>query len=584
MPVEIGMRTLDRGLLYVRTMRQLRWEQLVFRAVRRIQARLPVRLPAHGATFDPRAAERLEPVVTSWGPEDASVVVRRADEVVNGVFRFLNRTERLDGVDWRRRYVSHLWSYNLHYFDYAIALAWAYRLTNDGRYARRLAQLLDSWIEGTVPGRGDGWEPYPTSLRVVNWIYALLLVGDRLEPSLRARVEASVYGQVAYLARRLEHHILANHLQKNYKALVVAGLVFGDARGRRWLRSGERGLWRELFEQVLPDGVQYERSPMYHAIALGDYLEAVMLLRAGGSSVPDEAVERIRSMVHALSVLSRPDGSLHLFNDAAQGIAPSPARLSSLSRLALGESIPRPEGAVALPEAGYFGWIGPEGGDRILIDCGDPGPRYQPGHAHCDLLSFELDLGGRPVVVDSGTSGYDGDPLREYVRSTRAHNTVEIGGREQSELWGTFRMARRAVVQYARQSASANEYRFTGAYTPFYSRRVAHHRVVTRRGGDWMVEDRVEGAGQGRLRGFLHLHPDFRIERADVEGIVARSDDGTVTIEPFGVDEVVVRKGEHDPIQGWYCPEFGKALPAPVIELVVRENDGRNFGYVIRRN
>lgn len=577
------MRTLDRGLLYIRTARQLRWEQLVFRAVRRIQARLPVWLPGRGATFDPRAVERLGPVVIGWGPEDASAVVRRADEVVAGVFRFLNHAERLSGVGWRRRYVNPLWSYNLHYFDFAVDLAWACRLTNDGQYAQRLEELLDSWIEGAVPGRGDGWDPYPTSLRVVNWIYALLLVGGRLEPGLRARVETEVYRQAAFLAHRLELHILANHLQKNYKALALAGLLFADARSHRWQRMGERGLWRELFEQVLDDGVHYERSPMYHAIALSDYLETVMLLRAAGRAVPDVVVERIRRMVHAMGVLSRPDGRLHLFNDAAQGISPSRAWLSFLAGLALREHIPRPEGPIAVPAAGYFGWFGSAGGDRFLIDCGDPGPRYQPGHAHCDLLSFELDLGGRPVVVDSGTSGYDGDPLREYVRSTRAHNTLVIGGQEQSEVWGTFRMARRAVVLYARQTASQSRYRFAGAYSPFYSRRVSHHRTVTHRGSEWVIEDRVEGATEARLSGFVHLHPDFRIEEANVDRIVARSGDISITIEPFGVDGVVVRKGERDPAQGWYCPEFGKALPAPVVELVVNANDGRNFGYAIRR-
>src|SRR5690606_2555175 len=77
-------------------------------------------------------------------------------------------------------------------------------------------------------------------------------------------------------------------------------------------------------------------------------------------------------------------------------------------------------------------------------------------HAHCDLLSFELDLAGLPFAVDAGVSGYADAPLREFVRSTRAHNTVVIGGREQSEIWGVYRVARMAEVMRAGASVGVS--------------------------------------------------------------------------------------------------------------------------------
>ena len=89
------------------------------------------------------------------------------------------------------------------------------------------------------------------------------------------------------------------------------------------------------------------------------------------------------------------------------------------------------------------------------------GPDYQPGHAHGDLLSFELSFAGRRVVTDSGVHGYDGDPLRAWCRSTHAHNTVEIDGQSQCEFWSVFRVARRARprdvrFERARPTASAS--------------------------------------------------------------------------------------------------------------------------------
>jgi hypothetical protein len=321
---------------------------------------------------------------------------------------------------------------------------------------------------------------------------------------------------------------------------------------------------------------------MDHLLAASDFLETVGLLEAAGERVPPEARARVAKMVEAMGALCRPGGSLHLFNDAAQGEAPPAAHLAALGERLLGARPLEARGAFALPETGYFGWSDSGAAERFIVDCGPPGPTYQPGHAHCDMLSFELDLGGAPLVVDAGVSGYEGDPLREYVRSTRAHNTVAIGGREQSEVWGTFRVARRAeVVGAPRHEASSGRYRFEGACRPYHDRHAVHRRTVERSAEGWRVTDRVEGARGERLLSFLHLHPDWT---AVVEGdaVTATCGASSVRIEPFGVDAVRLARGEREPAQGWHCPRFGVALPAPALEMEVHANDGRTFGCAIR--
>ncbi len=77
------------------------------------------------------------------------------------------------------------------------------------------------------------------------------------------------------------------------------------------------------------------------------------------------------------------------------------------------------------------------------MDAGPIGPDYLPGHGHGDMFSYELSLDGRRVVVDGGTSTYEAGPERDWVRSTRAHNTVEIAGEDQCEFFGAFRVGRR---------------------------------------------------------------------------------------------------------------------------------------------
>jgi uncharacterized heparinase superfamily protein len=567
--------------LLFHTLRRLRWEQVAYRPLRRVQARLPVRLRVDVAPPSTEARAALASAVAGWGADDAAATERRAREVLRGEFRFLNHAETLPEIDWSRRHVSHLWSYNLHYFDYAVDLARAWRATGDAAFRDRFSALALGWIAVNPAGRGDGWEPYAVSLRIVNWVYALLLFGDGLDGEVRRRIEGGVAEQAEFLSRRLERHILGNHLQKNLKALVVAGVFFSGSSAARWLRAGERMLWHELFEQVLPDGAHYERSPMYHAIALADFLEVLSLLGPALRPVGEDVRRRVRAMADAFGVLSRPDGTLHLFNDAAEGIAPGRAWLDGLARSVFGAGIPSPDGVVVLPDAGYYGVVDAARGGRLLVDCGEPGPDYQPGHAHCDLLSFELDVDGAPFAVDAGVSGYDGDPFREYVRSTRAHNTVMVGGREQSEMWDTFRMARRARVLGARIEAAAGEVVFSGAYTPYWSRAVVHAREIRGGAGLWRVTDRVSGADGAPLQSFLHLHPRWEATVEDGR-VVAKDGARTVVVEPFGVDRVVVLRGERAPVQGWHCPEFGRALPAPAVEMQRDRHDGGPFGYMIQ--
>lgn len=496
-------------------------------------------------------------------------------------FRFLNVERRLTEIDWAAEYESPLWTYHLHYFDYAVDLARAWRRTGDGRYGRRYVELWTGWLDAAASGEAS-LEPYPASVRCMNALRSLWLVHERVSTDFAHRLLAATQFQLDWLAGNLERHLRANHLQKNLTALAWGSLTFSGAKASGWSRYRDE-LWEELREQVLPDGGHFERSPTYHAAALEDLLRTRALCRAAGVAVPDDVPERLETMLHALQWLSRPDGTFHLFNDAADGERPGRNEVVGLARHVLGGEFPEPSGTFALTDSGYYGTVCPSSGHRLVIDAGPLGPSYQPGHAHCDMLSFELDFVGRPVVVDAGVHGYDGDPYRMYVRSTPAHNTVAISRRDQHEMWGTFRVARRGKIHGAGCRETAEGFEFEGACRHYHDRRSVHQRVITLYGEELIVSDRVEGADGRRLTSWLHLHPDFRVERTEsgfvaVAGVPAPL---SVRIELFGVDEFVVVRGQNDPVQGWYCPRFGVAVAAAAIEMRVDANDGREFGYRI---
>ena len=115
-------------------------------------------------------------------------------------------------------------------------------------------------------------------------------------------------------------------------------------------------------------------------------------------------------------------GQTPFFNDSADGAGKECDALVDACRNVLGYEADNSK--TSFPESGFTDFWG----TRPLCSLGgEPGPRYMLGHAHCDLLSFELSIAGEPVIVNSGTYAYQSE-LGSYFRSTAAHNTCQIDG------------------------------------------------------------------------------------------------------------------------------------------------------------
>lgn len=568
-----------------RTARHLPASQTLAWLRRRLFAEPPCRpLATDEVMRSPQWRELVAAALELEGRRDRRPEV--AEAAVDHTYRFVGTERRLPRIDWSAEIVSPLWTFQLHYLDVAVDLARAWRATADRRFLAACDALWTSWIDAAEEGRAR-IAAYPTSVRCMNALRTLWLLEDALPGPSAERLLGSTHAQLRWLERRLERHLGANHLQKNLTALAWGHLAFDGPTAAAWDAHRDE-LWTLLFDQVLEDGVHYERSPMYHVAALDDFARTTALSRAVDEPVPAGVDERLYAMAGALRALSRTDGTLHLFNDAANGELPSRREALDVAGRALGRSGDEPVGAFCLDVGGYYGCVWPGAGRRLVIDAGPPGPARQPGHAHCDMLSFELDLRGRPIVVDAGVHGYDGDRFREYARSTRAHNTVGVDGREQHEMWATFRVARRGEIIEARAAeagggvADGTDFVFHGACRPYHDRQVVHRRRIELRDTGLHVTDRVDGATGRVVTAWLHLAPDYRLRRrGDV--FVARpeaTDGPRVAVRARG-GEPVLRRGESDPRQGWHFPAFGEACAAAVLELRMEDYDGREFGWEI---
>lgn len=476
-------------------------------------------------------------------------------------FRFLGvERELADRTDWNHRDWPKLWLYNAHYFDDVAA---------DGALDRREwhRALIARWVAENPPATGNGWEPYPASLRIVNWI-KWSLAGNVLDDVARH----SLAVQVRHLRRRLEVHLLGNHLWANLKALLFAGAYFDGTEPARWTRDGLALFARELGEQILADGGHFERSPMYHAILLEDVLDLVQLADLYPGHFDGALVARWREtsvrMLRWLRIMSHPDGDISFFNDAAFGIAPNLVALERYAEhLRIAYDRAPLQAIETLEDSGY---VRLEAGPAVLIaDVGPVGPDYLPGHAHADTLSFELSLHGQRVLVNGGISTYEAGPLRLLQRSTSMHNTVEVDGRDSSEVWSSFRVARRARPRNTTWRKDGETLELQSAHDGYLRLpgRVLHSRSWRLDTSGLEITDTLTGR-YDTATAYYRFAPNFSVETA-VDDTIVGSHTLDIGWQASGASAALVPGS-------WY-PRFGEEAPCLVLKA-----DSGNGGATVR--
>lgn len=524
--------------LYFYTIRYLKVIQLVNRVSRKLKSYKP--------NHSPRPPRRKQD--SEW----LTIRHRSPKIIFKDTFRFLNMEHSVKHKnDWDSEKLEKLWRYNLHYFDDLVA---------EGAVERRdeHLDLIRRWIVDNPPLRGTGWEPYPISIRVVNWIKWSLSGNILSEEALQ-----SVSIQIRHLRKTLEFHLLGNHLLSNVKALIFAGCYFSGREAEKWLETGLSILSAELSEQILEDGGHFERSPMYHSLIYEDLLDLINLFVVYPNLVPAEKIDRIyetaKKMGAWLQVMIHPDQEIPFFNDSAFGIAPKP---NSLFRYAAALSI-KPhvvsDGISWLRESGYIRLQRKE--VVLLIDIAPVGPDYIPGHGHADTLSYELSIRGKRTIVNSGVSTYSSGNQRDWERSTAAHSALEIDGQNSSEVWAAFRVGRRARVSNIFVIDNENEFVVEASHDG-YKRlpgKPIHKRRWTLSDQKLKVEDFISGSFHHAISR-LYLHPSVSCVRTS-RGC------GMLKMSNFPI-RWCVQDCDESIVLAQYFPEFGKSEDNLCLEMI----------------
>jgi len=417
--------------------------------------------------------------------------------------------------------------FTLHYMDFFL----------DPAFDRSTAKTFVEFYEKNTD-LPCAFAPYVVSLRLVNWLKASH--AHKFDQFTLSHLEK--LGR--FVKKYKEYDVLGNHLLKNIKALIFYQHYF--QLSQEDVLSAQRLLEEQLNEQILPDGWHFERTPTYHLVVLEDLLDLYNILPASSSERMISILED--NITRMLGVTSIWQENYPLFNDSSYSSAPSLMDIHSYAE-ALGFEVRAQKTELRrFDNAGYYVYFKP--GFTLWIDAGDLGPKYLPGHAHNDSLSFIMYVNDEILFTDTGACSYQELSLRNIARSVRSHNTVMIDDTEPSEFWRSFRYAKK--VKFHSKDVADSRLRAAITY-----RNRKHERVWEINDESVNIVDTVDGK-EGLA--FFHLAEGHKVRLSN--------SDKTASIEKQG-EEVAELKTENrfEVGESLYCPNINDTRKRKVLSV-----------------
>jgi hypothetical protein len=507
-----------------------------------------------------------------------------ARRVLEGRFRYIGEEYRLDDAfSWTvnpSRDKEWQIAWHKHYF--CPDLVHAYAVTGEPAYLRRFAQLVGSWLAEMGTGFIAQSDAQVEAKRVESWITALTLLRDVrwrgiVDDALLERWVARMGEEALYISRHLKR--VRNHRTFQLSSVFAVGVLFGELEHAAELRElGRELLTENLLTDLLADGVHVEQSTHYHQLVTETAVGFVELSLANGIPVEPALLDRLHGALRFCAWAQWPDAGLPLVNDSDTGdlrpVLARGARLFDDPELlwaaTLGaEGAPPPARAHDFERSGYVvltdDWdAAPEARQHVLYDCALLG---EGSHSHYDLFSFTYYAGGGPFVVDPGRFTYSSDPdadgvdWRHHFKSTAAHNTVAIDGRDQTRYLSRTKHGPDVAIE-GRTVALGGELDWVRARAVSAEYAPVHERVLAYPARRYLlIVDRIEMLDGAAHRCDLRFHFDDALAPLlDASGAVAHA-----TTERGAVHCLVAGGGDVALEDGWVSREYGVKHRAGVL-------------------
>lgn len=469
----------------------------------------------------------------------------RIEDLLSNKFTFLNESVSFhECVEWHRPEFARgtrLWKLTINYHEYLVDVANRWKKDgHESQWGKWFENHVKEWMRqnplGTKGYGLDNWNSYALSLRIVAWIRAYAIVCGFMSDDFRLEFVRWLAVQSRFLGENIEYDILGNHIVKNWKALMWAGTFFND---HLLLSKGRKVFTRYIKPQFTASGMHEELSPMYAAIVLGDIQDVMKF-----ADRDDQEIARVeKKLSTCLGYLSFGD-DWGRFNDSCAGMALPPEKF--------------------MKSHGFFAFDGYVGGRyedwQWMGDCGAPVVGCQPGHAHCDALSFEYARNGEKIFTNAGVYEYNPGERRSYSRYSRAHNTLFVIGHEQHEMWKAFRCGRLGIARDFNFRHERGSDTWSGEFVA-YDKSYTHKRKMNLSKKRILCEDML--LSKNELHGTLnfHLMPEFMAKAMGSGFDIIRIGDSVkvATLKTTGSHALTIKMA--------YFPEYGEEKMSDVISI-----------------
>ena len=296
------------------------------------------------------------------------------------------------------------------------------------------------------------------AIRAVNWMYALLFIKGSIcfTDGLASKVYKSLYQHGFFIYNNLERNIpySNNHYYSDIVGLLYLGQLFSHtSRGKKWFKFALKQYYKETLTQILPSGVDYEKSVSYHRLMTELAVYTYYMVERVGVTVPEIVRQRLIHMVQYIKLYTMPNGKAPMIADNDDGrflpfmprdfrehlyltdvasldnrIIASGTNLLPSDNVSL-ESRLIQDSKIAILRRGES-YLFVNNADRWRYDKDKTG--YIGTHIHNDLLSFVYAVGNHEIMIDPGGYVYTSDLERhKEFRSTSKHNTIWVDEEEQ---------------------------------------------------------------------------------------------------------------------------------------------------------
>lgn len=468
----------------------------------------------------------------------------------------------------------------------------AYVLTKEERYAKEIVDEIEDWTKENPLMYSVNWTcTMDVAIRAVNWLYsvAMVLDSESVTEAFIKKIYKSLYQHGWFVFNNFEKNVpySNNHLFSDYAGLMYLAILYSNTKyGQKWKKFVIPEFFEEIRRQILPSGVQYERSVSYHRLMTELVSYPCYMLKRIGIQVPTDIEYRVRSMYSFVATYTKANGRAPLIEDNDDGrFLPFLRRdfrshdylldPDSLEQRIIANGVEpfryEKTGSRLFKDAGHAVL---RNGDAYLFVTNGGFSKYetpdkkQGTHTHNDRLSFEFAIGKDDIIVDPGAYVYTPDPEKcNEFHSTGKHNTIVVDGEEQNELSreNVFLLKKNSkTTLFEMPSGEICE----GEYETFDG--VMRHRRDFHMGNDCLIiNDSLskEGSNHQAILSF-HLSPEVNANKTE-KGIEIDSSSFVINMS----FDVMESQSQLVVEEDTYSPSYGVLQPSKTVRLTLSFNE-----------